>query len=175
MSQLDDNPFAVSEVSAAAEHEGPRVEVHEDLLLVKARSARLPLVCILTGETTDLIRHRVRCRFRRLMFVPFGRPCTLTVFVSPSVQKRWRLQRLLLQSPIWIAIALLLLKSFLGIDLPTSWLMAIWLPTLILDRKYPIRTPVIIRYQRPDQYWLRGFSAEQLLRIAAAQQEAFAY
>lgn len=105
--------------------------MHEDLLLVKARSSRLPQVCILTGETADLIRHRVRCRFRRFMFVPFGGPCTLTVFVSPSVQKRWRLQRLLLQSSIWIAIALLLLlESFLGIDLPTSWLLAIWLPTL---------------------------------------------
>ncbi len=176
------NPYAVSpEFSGAADasFDGTsptQFQVSGDLLICGSKVI-LPPVCVVTGDSHDLVTVSQQTQFPSFKIVVIQRSCHVVYWLSRRIQKRRRLLATIFATLIGLGIAEVFVGSqlnsqrsgligFLGI---TGW-AAILVGMICLAAT--THTLKLVRYEAPNTYWVRGFNKGFLSKVSAMQQSA---
>ncbi len=171
---IDENPFAVEESCTGAQAAASPVELDrfrvDGDLLVCGRSVRLPMICLYTGATEDLIAVTQNSSYPSMKLVLHHRTCRLTYYVTRSGNSSRDFTRIV------CVIAGLLggVVTGIGMTMTTGWLFLagifiIALTSIVFNR---LRPPLrLVTFRAPDMFWIRGFPLSYLQRLADHQRE----
>lgn len=164
-----ENPYAVSELCAGLDASGiarqfddpDQFDVELPFLLC-GRHVKLPAICILSGDTTDLVPASALVTPRWLVF---GRPCEIDYFLSRPQRRKLRLRRAAGAGLSLAGIAF----GISGIpDLPSEakawWVIFVIITILIMFLAgiyfiyaYGQVNLSVDRHDRGKRFWISGF------------------
>ena len=164
-----DNPYAVSELYSLAESAGDSFDLFdskqfrvEPPYIVCGKKIQLPEVCVLSGETDDLVPARKSVCLQSWKFEFFRRECKASFFLSRRKRRQLRYAYfggfLICCAGILLAVVLLQ-TQFSGIAIPVG-IMLFFAGAYVHSRS---TVPLVIsRRERGQKFWLKGFSPEFL-------------
>ena len=169
---IDENPFAVAESCTGTQAElsvagsqGFRVDGD---LLVCGQSVKLPMICLYTGATENLIPVLQFPQYPSMKLVLRQRTCRLTYYVDRVGNRR----RNFIRMACVVAGLLGGVVAGIGMTRTTGLLflagvVMIMLVSILFSR---LRPPLrLVRFQAPGMYWIGGFPHPYLQRVAKYQ------
>ena len=168
-----ENPFEVSAFYGDNAHPQQPFESLYDFdvdgrLIVCGALLVLPRICVYTGVTEDLVAQQKRTEFPSMKLVVVQRSCSITMYVAHTVKARrakWSL--------IWGAVGAIGFTAAMTTLLVRDWQFIILFPVgiaaacvslfLISRWNLPLQ---LVRYKAPGHYWVKGFPAAFLSRLA---------
>ena len=162
-----DNPYAVSELCSQAESARDSFDLLdtgkfrvEPPYIVCGKSVRLPEVCVLSGETDDLVPARKTVYLQSWKFEFFRHHCRASFFLSRRKRRQLRYAYFggFLMCCAGILLGIVLLQTLWhGIATPAG-IMLFFAGAYIHSRgSVPL---VISRRERGQKFWLKGFSPQ---------------
>lgn len=166
---IDENPFAVGESCDGAQALPSVVGTQgfhiDGDLLVCGRSVRLPMICLYTGATEDLIAVTQNSQYPSMKLVLHQRTCRLTYHVTRSGNRSRDLTRIVcvIAGLLGGVVAGIGMTKTTGLFFLTG-VFIIALASIVFSR---LRPPLrLVQFRAPDMFWIRGFPLPYLQRLA---------
>ena len=175
-----DNPFRVfpQDMGSGGDLAGDRrvedwFQVHDGLLIC-GPDVVLPEVCCETLETADLVRWKQTVTYPWHRLVLFRRSCRVICFQSRYQRRRRWIRNSLWGGLVLLAAALLvsrvnILQQAYVIDAVV--VVTIWSIQFIVWKSRPLRLQ-LVEYEKPDVYYISGFSSDYLRKVAQLQESS---
>jgi hypothetical protein len=139
-------------------------------LLVCGQSVKLPMICLYTGATEDLIVVSQNSQYPSMKLVLYQRTCRLIYFVDRTENRRRNFIRIVciisgLLGGVVTGIGMAMTTGFFF--LTGAFIIAF--AAIVFSR---LRPPLqLVKFQAPDMFWIRGFPLYYLQRLAEHQRE----